>query len=141
MVYGSLAKTSKACRIPLTTLYDWKQSEWWVPLTDEVRNEKEDEFRAGFSGIIETALFRAKDALEHGDTKLVKTKEGYQERRVPVSAKDAIVMAAIAFDKLRLSENLPTTISKTTDSQGIQAKLEELSELLERQEEKVVSEQ
>jgi hypothetical protein len=141
MVHGSLAKTSKAFRIPITTLYDWKKSEWWVPLTDEVRHEKEDEFRAGFSGIIETALFRAKDALGHGDTKLVKTKEGYEERRVPVSAKDAMVMAAIAYDKLRLSENLPTTITQSENSKSLQAQLEELSDRLDEREKTVVSDQ
>ena len=112
-----------------------------VPLTDEVRSEKEDEFRAGFSGIIETALFRAKDALERGDTKLVKTKDRYEERRVPVSAKDAMVMAAIAYDKLRLIENLPTAITQSDSSKSLQAQLEELSDRLDEREKKIVSDQ
>ncbi len=110
LVHGSLTKTSKACHIPITTLYDWKQTEWWPSLTEQVRNEKEVEFQAGFTRVVEAATKEIEDRLEHGDVKLVKTKDGYELRRVPVSAKDAAVVAAIAYDKLRLSLNLPTAI-------------------------------
>ncbi len=100
----------------------------------EARNEKEDEHHAAFSRIIDKATKRAEDALEHGETKLVKTKDGYEERLVPVGAKDALMIAAISYDKKRLSENLPTSITQSEGSKGIQAKLEELSERLSEQE-------
>jgi hypothetical protein len=48
MILGTLSKASEACGIPLTTLYDWKQTEWWEPLAEEARNEKEDEHHAAF---------------------------------------------------------------------------------------------
>jgi hypothetical protein len=38
------------------------------------------------------------------------------------------MIAAISYDKLRLSENLPTNIIQKDGSKGIQAKLDELSE-------------
>ena len=145
MVQGTLSKASEICRIPLTTLYDWKQTEWWDALAEEVRSQKEEEHHAGFSRIIEAAIKRAEDALEHGDTKLVKIKDGYEERRVPVGARDALMIAAISYDKKRLSENLPTSISASTGTQGVQARLEELADRtleLERLEKaKLVSEQ
>ena len=116
MVHGSLTKTAKACSIPLTTLYDWKKSEWWPSLTETIRSEKEHEFQAGFSRIVEAAIGEIEDRLEHGDVKLVKTKDGYSQQRVPISAKDATVVAGITYDKLRLSLNLPTSIRSTPDN-------------------------
>ncbi len=110
-------------------------------LAESIRNEKEDEHHAVFSRIIDKATKRAEDALEHGETKLVKTKDGYEERRVPVGAKDALIMAGIAYDKKRLSQNLPTSITQSDSSKGIQAKLQELSNRLTQREASVVSEQ
>jgi len=56
-----------------------------------------------------------------------------------------MITGATAYDKLRLSENLPTRVSATDGTQGIQAKLEQLADRtleLERQrKEKLVSEQ
>ncbi len=145
MILGTLSKASEACGIPLTTLYDWKKTEWWEPLAVEARNEKEDEHHAAFSRIIDKATKRAEDALEHGETKLVKTKDGYEERLVPVGAKDALMIAAISYDKKRLSENLPTSITRSEGSKGIQAQLQELSNRLTESERadkaRVVSEQ
>ena len=34
MVTGSLTKAAKACGIPLTTLFDWKKTDWWQELTE-----------------------------------------------------------------------------------------------------------
>jgi hypothetical protein len=140
MILGTLSKTSEACGIPLTTLYDWKKTEWWEPLAVEARNEKEDEHHAAFSRIIDKATKRVEDALEHGETKMLKTKDGYEKHLVPVGAKDALMIAAISYDKKRLSENLPTSIT-SSDNKGIEAKLIELSNKLERREVSVVSEQ
>jgi hypothetical protein len=122
MVHGSLTKTAEACGIPLTTLYDWKQSEWWPELSEQVRSEKEAEFQAGFSRVMQAAIGEIEDRLQHGDVKLAKGKDGYEQQRVPISAKDATVIAGISYDKLRLSLNLPTSISSSQKS------LTELSE-------------
>jgi len=61
MVHGSLTKTAKECGIPLTTLYDWKQSPWWPELSEQVRSEKEAEFQAGFSRIVQAAIGEIED--------------------------------------------------------------------------------
>ena len=145
MVTGSLTKTAKACDIPLTTLFDWKQSDWWYELSEWIRSEKEDEFRAGFTEIVDLAIENVKDRLKNGDIKLVKTKDGYEERRVPVGAKDSTMVAAISYDKLRLSENKATSIQSNESAGGIQARLEEFArQVLEQRrqaEAKVVSDQ
>ena len=69
-----------------------------------------------------SAIGEIEDRLEHGDVRLVKTKSGYEQKRVPISAKDATMVAAISYDKLRLSLNLPTNITSS------QKNLSELSQ-------------
>ena len=69
LIHGSLTKTAKACSIPLTTLYDWKQSDWWPTLTERIRSEKEEEFQAGFTLIVESAIGQIEDRLKHGRCK------------------------------------------------------------------------
>ncbi len=51
---------------------------------------------------------------------LVRVAGGYEERRVPVSARDLAVIAGISYDKRRLSQNQPTSIK------GDSKKIEEL---------------
>ena len=75
-----------------------------------VRQEIEDEFRAKLRKV---ALKGTELALECIESKELKGKE-------------AMVTAGIAYDKLRLSENRPSTISGV--SGGIQSKLEEIAE-------------
>ena len=65
---------------------------------------------------MQAAIGQIEDRLEHGDVRLVKSKDGFEERRVPISAKDATMVAAISYDKLRLSLNLPTSISSSQKS-------------------------
>jgi hypothetical protein len=122
MIHGSIRRTAEAVNLPASTLRDWKNQEWWADLYAEVRAEKESEFQAGFSRIVQAAIGEIEDRLTHGDVRLVKTRDGYEQRRVPISAKDAVMVSAIAYDKLRLSLNLPTTISSSQKS------LTELSE-------------
>jgi hypothetical protein len=144
LVTGTYKKAAKVVSVPESTLRDWARHEWWGHLVEEVRSEKESEFQAGFSRIVEKAIRETEDRLDQGEVKLVKTKDGYEERRVPVSAKDAQMISAIAYDKLRLSLNLPTSIKQTSREGGLKAALEmfeKISEEVSAREKKVVSEQ
>jgi hypothetical protein len=116
LIHGNVSRTSEATGIPKTTIRDWRNSVWWGPLSDEVRAEKEHEFQAGFSRIVESAIGQIEDRLQHGDVRLVKAGNGHEPRRVPVSAKDATMVAAISYDKLRLSLNLPTSIRAVSEN-------------------------
>jgi len=126
-IHGSFKKAAKATGIPASTIRDWAKTEWWLEATALVRSEKEAELYAGFTRIIFIAIEKVEDALKNGEVKLVKTKEGYEERRVSPTAKDAAVIAGIFHDKKRLIENLPTSITQTDSNASIQAKLEQVS--------------
>ncbi len=136
---GSQAATSRMLGIPASTLCEWRQTEWWEAVSDEVRSQHEDRFRAGFAAILDRAQLAVLDRLEHGDSKLVRVRETrseggtkdfeFEARRVPVSMRDASLTAAIFYDKLRLSLNLPTSITAGNNDGKLKALAEQFAEL------------
>ena len=112
LVHGSIQKVAAEIGIPQRTVSDWKNSVWWEPLSAEIRYGKEHEFEEAFKENARLPLSAVQDRLEYGDTKLVKDKNGeYVKKRVPVGARDSMIIAGISFDKLRLSRGDPTTIT------------------------------
>jgi len=94
-----------------STISRWRETDWWEQEAQKVAEEIEDEFRANLRQV---ALKGTELALECIESKELKGKE-------------AMVTAGIAYDKLRLSENRPTSISANAGG-GIQAKLEEIAD-------------
>ena len=58
----------------------------------------------------------------------LRTEDGHKTVRVPVQAKDAVVIAGIAADKLRVSMGLPSRITGTADDGDRMEKLRKLAE-------------
>ncbi len=127
LTLGTNTAVAKELGCGQTTISNWRRTDWWEQESVRVCQEIEDEFRAKLRAV---ALKGTELALECIESKELKGKE-------------AMVTAGIAYDKLRLSENRPTTISATSD--GIQAKLKEISkrtlELEQQANAKLVSEQ
>ena len=92
---GTLRAVSKATGIPKQTLSDWAKSELWQETIATVRSANEDLYRARYAKIIDKA------------TKLTL-------KKLPTaSARDCLIIGATANDKLRLSMNMPTSISQS----------------------------
>lgn len=113
-ILGNIQAVANYTGISDRTLYDWRQSDWWDVVLQEVRDQKEDYFDAMYSEIAGKAAAKALEQIDHCDKPL-----------------DLIKVSAIAYDKLRLSRNLPTSIK--ADSQQsvlnkISDRLKELSE-------------
>ncbi len=107
-VYGNMAKVARTTGIPETTLFYWKNhSDWWDTLVVEVRGEKADEQRQGYSLIVDEAHKEILDRLKNGDFAHHQGKKF----RVPVKAKEAAIISGIATEKIRLSDNMPTSIT------------------------------
>ena len=64
LILGDWEKVSKALRLPARTLRDWRNSEWWHPLTADVRREKEAELDTGLSRIIDKAFVEIEERLQ-----------------------------------------------------------------------------
>lgn len=87
MLNGNMRIVSEAMEIPYDTLSDWKHSDWWPQLVEELRAAKRAKTGVKLSNIIETSLEVVQDRLEHGDF-ILNNKTGKLERR-QVSLRDA----------------------------------------------------
>ncbi len=126
LVLGSDTAVAKESGYPRRTISRWRNSDWWEQVVTTVSGEIEDKLRATFRKV----------ALEGGQSALdaIRSKD--------VKGKEAMIMSGIAYDKLRLSENRPTSITGQSTG-GIQHKLEEIAdqmlELQRRADAKLVS--
>lgn len=110
---GNMSIVARDTDIPRTTLIGWKNdSDWWDTVVAKVRHEKADEQRARYSELVDAAQEQALEKLPDA------------------SAKDAMIIAAVGTDKIRLSDGMPTSISSTENTQTqIRALAEQFAEL------------
>lgn len=117
LTLGTNTAVAKELGCDDSTISRWRETDWWEQEEQRVAEQIEDEFRAKLRAV---ALKGTELALECIESKELKGKE-------------AMVTAGIAYDKLRLSENRPTSISANAGG-GIQAKLEEIADRMLEQE-------
>lgn len=118
LALGSYKKAGEATGICHQAIGLWKHRDpvWWDETVAKVQMELEEQYRAGWRNVLSSALSVMQDRLENGNHKLVqvgKDEDGNvvtQIVRVPVEAKDAVVIGGIACDKLRVSMGLPSRI-------------------------------
>jgi hypothetical protein len=107
-IKGTLAAVERDTGIPDATVQVWTKTDWWETLISQARAEMEDQFRGKCHQVVEKATNETLDRLEHGDYML--DKEG-NKKRLPMKGRDTAVIGAMYYDKLRLSLNLPTSIT------------------------------
>jgi len=134
MEHGKGSIVSRLTGIPEATLCMWRKQEWWDDLAAEIGSLVEDSTRAQLRGLIAKSLDKTMESLEHGDE--VMTRDG--PVRLAVKAKDAMLIGAMAYDKLRLSMNLPGRI---TGTDRVDALADQLAKLSSQVNAKVVSSQ
>lgn len=133
LIKGNQAAVSRSLDIPEPTLCDWRKSDWWVELSEEFRTQKKDQIEAELTQIIEKANQETIDRLENGDVYVYQGKA----MRAPMKGRDTATVGAIAFDKLRLSLNLPTSIQ--AQSGDMKALVNKFNDLADRWNEKQVN--
>ena len=133
LIKGNQAVVSRALGIPEMTLSTWRTTDWWESLEVELRSEKKDQIEAELSTIIEKAHKETIDRLDNGDE--VNTKDGI--KRIKMRGRDTATVGAIAYDKLRLSQNLPTSIK--SESSTVEALAKQFAELSRTWEEKKIN--
>ena len=111
VVLGNASKVARAVDIPIRTVCDWVSSEWGLELIAKVRHENQDAMISGYSNIISKALMAVDERLDTGD--YLSMDDSGNMLYKPVSAKDAMVIAGISNDKMRLLSNQPTSITST----------------------------
>lgn len=129
LALGSYEKAAQVVGMTKEAIAVWRHRhpDQWEELVQKVQCDMEEKYRAGWRGVLSNALDVMQDRLANGNHKAVRDRDGeYTMIRVPVEAKDAIVIAGIAADKLRVSLGLPNRITgKVQDND----RLEELRKL------------
>ena len=108
-LYGNSKRVSDLMNIPRRTVLDWMQTEWWAKLNAKLREEKGQEFNAGFSRLIEKGIKVIENQLDSNEVKAI----------------DAAKIMGIAFDKRQILNNMPTSIQgKAHDINQLQGEFE-----------------
>lgn len=115
VVCGNVRESAEASGVPVRTVTEWASLPWWSALVAELRLRKQDELDAALSGLIHSAVEAARTRIAQGDCRLVKRKDAdgndvHELVNVPVSARDAAVVAAIAADKRQIVRGEATEI-------------------------------
>jgi hypothetical protein len=127
LLKGNQAAVSRSLDIPEPTLCDWRKTDWWDELAEEVRIQKKDQIEGELTQIVEKANRETIDRLENGDVYVYQGKA----MRAPMKGKDSATVGAIAFDKLRLRLHLHTSITaKSTDMRALANEFRKLSQEL-----------
>lgn len=124
---GSYSKAEAMCGVPKTAMAVWKHRDpqWWEDTIAKIHMEMEEQYRAGWRQVLGLGLDAMQDRLLNGNHVL--QRDGTIVR-VPVQAKDAVVIAGIAADKLRVSMGLPNRITGKVEDND---RLEELRKMAE----------
>jgi hypothetical protein len=122
---GNSMAVSRETDIPASTVRHWLHyDEDFQLMCEEIRVEFDDKIKYKYVQIIDEAADQVMDRSENGD--FVRDNRTGELVRVPVKGKDATVIGAIHFDKLRLAENQPTKIVQHESSE---ARLQQLANL------------
>jgi hypothetical protein len=123
-IKGSFVKVSESTGIPDSTLRGWRDSEWWDETVAMVRDQKHSEIRARYVEIIQAAQDQTIKELPNA------------------TAQQAATVAGIAFDKVRIADNLPI---KLTGDVSVEALAQQFQDMYDKRmaerDYRVVSEQ
>jgi hypothetical protein len=105
---GSSVAAGEQLGIPPTTIRTWMKTDEFSRMVQEVRAEYGEKIRANLARVIKEGTDQILDRIKNGDHVLGKDGELI---RKPMSGRDLTIAAGTAFDKLRIVENQPTSIS------------------------------
>lgn len=121
IAHGTPKTTScKLTGISIHTLHKWCREPWYDQAVEIIRDKLDEELDAALTGIAHKATTAVIDRLDNGDW--VFDRSGNQVRK-PISAKDAMLVAGISYDKRALKRGKPTSISEATSEEDRLTKL------------------
>lgn len=90
MQLGNMRLVCEKTDVPYQTILDWRKTDWWPELIDEIKQIKRSKTGTKLAEIIEQSIAVVQDRLENGDF-VLNNKTGEINRR-PVSLRDAAVV-------------------------------------------------
>jgi transposase-like protein len=102
LLVGNLALTSRVLGIPEITLRQWKTTEWWKNVVEDLRLQENMEMSVRLKKLVEASLIAVEDRLVAGDW-MYDQKSGEMVRK-PVNIRDAHKVAVDLMDKRTMLE-------------------------------------
>ena len=100
---GNMRLVSELTGVPYSCLVEWKRSDWWPTLIEEVRKQKQLAKVKKMGDIVDRSLEILQDRLENGDQ--IYDPKSQEIKRVPISMRDASKTATEILDKqIKLEE-------------------------------------
>lgn len=137
---GNAKKAAEVAGVHHNSVLTWKQQQWWVDLCERLERDFEHDFKAHMGKIARRGLEEIEDRINNGD-KILNYKTGEMETR-PMSGKELATTVGIIWDKKRVMDNKPTSISdnKSTDER-LHDLMDRFENMVRKDEAKVVGEQ
>ena len=108
---GNSKAASRESDIPASTIRHWSHNDDDFQLMcQEIKTEFGEKIKYKFAEIINESADQTLDRLRNGD--VIRDSKTGELVRVPIKGKEAAIIGAVAFDKLRLAENQPTSITQ-----------------------------
>jgi len=123
LLLGNLALTSRLLSIPEVTLRQWKTTEWWKNVVDDIKQQENMEMSARLRKIVDASLTAVEDRLVHGDL-MYDPKTGQMIRKM-VNMREAHKVAVDLMDKRTMLEKAAAPQMEMTQDEN---KLEKLAE-------------
>lgn len=114
MLLGNMRVVSEQTDVPYNTLMDWKSSDWWPDLVQQLKRQKQTKTNENILVLIDQSLDIVKDRLENGD--FVFDQKNGQVVRKPVSVRDAASIAATLLARQTAIEQMEQKYSQETQS-------------------------
>lgn len=129
MVTASTWQAEEVSGIPRSTIKFWKETAaWWPKALEYARSAKKESLVSKLGVVQDLALEAVTDRLKGGDYKY-DARNG-EQYRIPISAKDAMAIAAMSQDKGAVLRGEATNITEKRGSQS--SLLDKIAEKLEK---------
>lgn len=130
MACGNEKQVGEMLSVPRETIKEWRKTQWWRDAMKLQLAERDFRMQQNFSTVIEEAAEIVRDRLTNGD--VVLDKHG-NEKRKPVAARDAALIAAIFHDKRRDARNQDVQLETAqTTNQIMQDLADKFSKLIKK---------
>lgn len=114
MLLGNMRVVSEQTNIPYNTLVEWKKSEWWPELVDQLRRQKKGKTNESITKLIEQSMDVMQDRLENGDF-ILNNKTGEIVRK-PVGIKEATTIATQLLQRQAVIEQMEQKLTSDKDT-------------------------
>lgn len=123
LLVGNLALTARVMGIPEITIRQWKTTEWWKNVVEDIKLQENMQLSSKLKNLVEASLLQVSDRLENGDF-MYDQKTGQMIRK-PVNIRDAHKVATDLMEKRTMLDKAVAPAQEQTQDVD---RLEQLAE-------------